>query len=45
MSDGNSKRVNVWVQRFPDRPRLVLQWHDPETGKRRSSNACALADA
>src|SRR5262245_33836409 len=33
------KRVVVWVQRFPDRDNLVLQWHDPETGKRKSKSA------
>jgi hypothetical protein len=36
MSD---KRIVVWVQRFPDRDNLVLQWHDPDTGKRRSQSA------
>jgi hypothetical protein len=30
------RRVCVWVQEFPDRDNLVLQWHDPDTGKRRS---------
>jgi integrase len=41
MSEGNSsgKRVVVWVQLFPDRPHLVLQWHDPETGQRKSKTA------
>jgi integrase len=33
------KRINVWVQRFKDRERLVLQWLDPETGRRRSKSA------
>jgi integrase len=33
------KRVTVWVQRFPDRPNLMLQWHDPDTGKRKSKSA------
>jgi integrase len=33
------KRVNVWVQRFTDRPTLVLQWIDPETGRRKSKSA------
>jgi integrase len=33
------KRIIVWVQRFADRPNLVLQWHDPETGKRKSQSA------
>lgn len=34
-----SERIRVWVQRFPDRQSLVLQWHDPETGKRKSRSA------
>jgi integrase len=33
------KRITVWVQRFKDRPHLVLQWIDPETGKRKSRGA------
>lgn len=33
------RRVNVWVQRFQDRPTLVLQWLDPETGRRKSKSA------
>jgi integrase len=33
------KRVTVWVQSFRDRPNLVLQWHDPDTGQRRSETA------
>jgi integrase len=33
------KRIRVWVQEFKDRPHLVLQWHDPETGKRKSRSA------
>jgi integrase len=32
-------RIRVWVQKFTDRPNLVLQWHDPTTGKRKSKNA------
>src|SRR5262245_28105724 len=32
-------RVKVWVQRFKDRPHLVLQWTDPDTGKRKSKSA------
>jgi integrase len=36
MSD---KRITVWVQRFKDRPHLVLQWIDPETGRRKSRSA------
>jgi integrase len=39
MLAGNSKRVVVWVQHFADRPYLMLQWHDPETGKRKSQSA------
>src|SRR5262249_55947120 len=33
------KRVVVWVQFFGDRDYLVLQWHDPQTGKRKSKSA------
>jgi integrase len=33
------KRIRVWVQRFKDRPTLVLQWIDPDTGKRKSKSA------
>src|SRR4051812_42848830 len=33
------RQVRVWVQRFKDRPNLVLQWHDPETGERKSQSA------
>src|SRR5262245_16421774 len=36
MSD---KRITVWVQRFKDRPHLVLQWFDPDTGRRKSQSA------
>jgi integrase len=32
-------RINVWVQRFPDRPTLQLQWIDPETGRRKTKSA------
>src|SRR5262249_19884120 len=39
MLAGNSKRIVVWVQHFADRPKLMLQWHDPETGKRKSQSA------
>jgi integrase len=39
MSENHSKRIVVWVQRFADRPYLMLQWHDPVTGKRRSESA------
>src|SRR5262245_52393428 len=33
------KRVTVWVQRFKDRKHLMLQWTDPDTGKRKSKSA------
>jgi integrase len=33
------KRVVVWVQHFADRPFLMLQWHDPVTGKRKSKSS------
>ncbi len=33
------KRVTVWVQRFKDRAYLMLQWIDPDTGKRKSQSA------
>jgi hypothetical protein len=33
------KRVTVWVQRFKDRPHLMLQWTDPDTGRRKSKSA------
>src|SRR6516164_1892049 len=36
MSD---KRIKVWVQRFKDRPHLMLQWIDPDTGRRKSKSA------
>jgi len=32
-------RINVWIQRFSDRPILMLQWIDPDTGKRRSKSS------
>jgi integrase len=32
----SERRVSVWVQRFPDRKNLVLQWTDPDTGRRMS---------
>jgi hypothetical protein len=35
----SEKHVSVWVQKFRDRPFLVLQWHDPITNKRRSKSA------
>jgi integrase len=33
------KRIHVWVQQFKDREHLVLQWLDPDTGKRKSKSA------
>jgi integrase len=33
------KRITVWVQKFKDRPTLMLQWIDPDTGKRKSQSA------
>jgi integrase len=33
------KRVAVWVQRFQDRRHLMLQWFDPETGRRKSRSS------
>src|SRR5262249_3777528 len=32
-------RITVWVQRFADRPNLMLQWTDPDTGRRRSKSS------
>ncbi len=32
-------RITVWVQVFPDRKALMLQWNDPETGRRKSRSA------
>jgi integrase len=41
------KSIVVWVQHFADRPFLMLQWHDPLTGKRKSKSAetCNPLDA
>jgi integrase len=39
MSADHSKRVTVWVQHFADRAYLMLQWYDPDTGKRKSRSA------
>jgi integrase len=33
------KRIVVWVQHFADREYLMLQWYDPDTGKRKSKSA------
>src|SRR6185437_16144079 len=35
----SEKRIVVWCQHFADRPYLMLQWHDPVTGKRKSKSA------
>lgn len=39
MTDDIRPPIAVWVQRFPDRRNLMLQWHDPITGKRLSRSA------
>jgi integrase len=33
------KRISVWVQQFKDRQTLMLQWIDPETGRRKSRSS------
>jgi integrase len=40
-----SQRVHVWVQRFADRASLMLQWFDPDTGKRKSRSAKTADEA
>ena len=35
----NDDRINVWVQRQAGRKLLRLQWHDPESGRRKSKSA------
>jgi integrase len=35
----SERRIIVWVQRFKDRDSLMLQWVDPDTGKRKSKSA------
>lgn len=35
----SEKRIVVWVQHMADRPYLMLQWHEPDTGKRKSKSA------
>ena len=35
----NEQRVHVWVQRFYDRPTLILQWVNPDTGQRKSKSS------
>lgn len=34
----SENRIHVWVQAFKDRPALMLQWIDPETGARKSKS-------
>jgi hypothetical protein len=29
----SEKRATVWVQKFKDRPNLMLQWNDPFTAQ------------
>jgi integrase len=43
----SERRIVVSVQHFGDRPQLMLQWHDPVTGKRKSQSAgtCNPLDA
>jgi integrase len=38
MSEYHPTRIVVWVQKFRDRDTLMLQWHDPITGKRKSQS-------
>jgi integrase len=38
-SDDRSRRIVVWCQHFADREYLMLQWHDPITGQRKSKSA------
>jgi integrase len=35
----SAQRIHVWVQEFKDRKSLMLQWIDPDTGKRKSKSA------
>jgi integrase len=41
------KRITVWVVHYADRPHLLLQWIDPDTGLRKSESAgtCNPKDA
>jgi integrase len=39
MATSNVSRVRVWVQATTDRTALRLQWHDPDTGRRKSESA------
>jgi integrase len=43
----NGKRITVWVVHYADRPYLLLQWVDPDTGMRKSQSAgtCNPKDA
>src|SRR5262245_6107449 len=36
MAFDNVRRVSVWVQEFRGRKYLQLQWHDPDTGDRKT---------
>jgi integrase len=35
----NDRRIKVWIQNFKDRSTLMLQWLDPDTGRRKSKSA------
>src|SRR5271169_4514280 len=35
----SEKRIKVWLQKFKDRPHLVMQWIDRDTGRRKSKSA------
>jgi hypothetical protein len=35
----SEKRITFWVQEFKDRKALMLQWIDPDTGRRKSHSA------
>ena len=35
----SAERIHVWVQALPDRKARMLQWHDPDTGRRKSRSA------
>ncbi len=41
----SEKRIRVWTQRFKDRPQLMLQWLDPDTGRRKSKSAGTADEA
>src|SRR5215813_9579672 len=38
-TSNGDRRIIVWAQQFGDRPYPLLQWHDPETGQRKSKSA------